>query len=400
MKHVIWQEGSSGPGIDQARGFLCGYFADLLNSAARKGDAIGLPATGPFDANLRTWIRQFQAVFNRSTKPAAMTLKHKLPHGRLPDGGEIDWRTRLVMGIDEKLAGDDAILLPDAVVAKLSPLTALELKAAPPREHYVGNAYRVENLDKLLAALGLTERRVGTVSTKRIAPLDEGRFLVPEGHALYAAAREKSECAALVQSLGVPNTNRWRRGPHVQDIEALAPGTVIATLGEGVYLSDYSGKSHVGIFLDKTRHGLVMLDQWAGSDGKLGIRFKPFSASHHDRPVNMARLIDPNYSYRSSVIDKDGRTSWRHDYSLKTLSVHADLTGDGSAYYILLDDGHVARHDSPDSLRRTKDEDRQVVRAFVNELFEGVDIAGDAKRSGERLREALEGVKPPPLAPR
>jgi hypothetical protein len=215
------------------------------------------------------WVRRFQIAANA-----------KLKKKRLPENGDVDWATRRAMGIDEALADDEAIKLPEGVQAYQLALTASELEAGKRGERFDGRAYRVANLDKLLAALGLGDTKIGTTSDKRIAPLEEGPFLVPQGHVLYGAAADKSECAALVQSFGVSNTNRWRRGPRVQDIETLEPGTVIATLGSGVYLSDYSGKSHVGIFLRKDDLGLVMLDQFRGGEGVLGIRYKKFGAKH------------------------------------------------------------------------------------------------------------------------
>jgi hypothetical protein len=296
------------------------------------------------------------------------------------------------MGISETLADDDAIQLPDVVAVTLA-LTATELEAAKPGERLTGWAYRVKDLDKLLSALGLKDAPVGTVSDKRIAPLEEGSFVVPEGHALYGAAADKSECAALVQSLGVPNTNRWRRGPRVQDIKTLEPGTVIATLGSGVYLSDYSGKSHVGIFLRKTDLGLVMLDQFRGGNGKLGIRFKKFGTPHRRQRVNASKYISPSYSYRMEVVDQHGKKKYARDYSLNTVRYRENLTGDGSEYYVLLDNGNVAREKSDAHRTRTPEENRQAAKELVAELFDGVDIMGP-KDAGEKLRKALEGVKP------
>ena len=396
MKHVVWKEGASGPGVDAVRTFLREYNADVLKLAEqlshRSGPTFTLPASGPFDFNLRGWVRRFQMAANA-----------KLKKKTLPENGDVNWNTRRAMGIDEALAADDAINLPDGVAAAQFALTATEIEAGGPGDRFTGRAYRVANLDKLLASLGLKDAKAGTVSDKRIAPLDEGTFVVSQGHVLYGSAADKSECAALVQAFGVPNTNRWRRGPRVQDIESLTPGTVIATLGTGVYLSDYSGKSHVGIFLRKTDLGLVMLDQFRGGDGTLGIRFKRFGAEHKKTRVKASKFIDPGYSYRMEVTDKRGKKGFARDYSLDTVRYRENLTGDGSEYYVLLDDGGVVREDSTAHKHRTPEENRQAAREFVDELFEGVDIMGP-KDAGEKLRKALEGVKPPvadtPLQPR
>jgi hypothetical protein len=388
MRHVVWKIGSHGPGVDQVRTFLRAYKdnPDVLKLSEQMGHRYGaptfsLPPSGPFDLNLQTWVKRFQADVNAGKKKKI-----------LPETGEVDWKTRAAMGISETLADDDAIQLPDVVAVTLA-LTATELEAAKPGERLTGWAYRVKDLDKLLSALGLKDAPVGTVSDKRIAPLEEGSFVVPEGHALYGAAADKSECAALVQSLGVPNTNRWRRGPRVQDIKTLEPGTVIATLGSGVYLSDYSGKSHVGIFLRKTDLGLVMLDQFRGGNGKLGIRFKKFGTSHRRQRVNASKYISPSYSYRMEVVDQHGKKKYARDYSLNTVRYRENLTGDGSEYYVLLDNGNVAREKSDAHRTRTPEENRQAAKELVAELFDGVDIMGP-KDAGEKLRKALEGVKP------
>ena len=223
MKHVIWKEGTSGPGIDRARAFLRSYFADLLAMAARHGDAMDLPAQGAYDANLRSWVQQFQATFNKSNSPSVRKARAKLG-GLLPSNGDIDWRTRAVMGIDEALADDPPIHLP-AAEAKQSPLTPIELAAARPGERFIGKAYRIEGLDKLLLALGLQDQTVGKTSNKRIAPLDGGYFMVPEDPPSTAPPPTKanvppwsrpSACPTPTAG-GAARTSRtsrtWRRAP-------------------------------------------------------------------------------------------------------------------------------------------------------------------------------------------
>jgi hypothetical protein len=390
MKHVVWEEGSRGAGVDRARAVLRAYYRLQLETD-RMND---LAATGPFDAQLRGWVKRFQFAFNRSKHPAAQNFK-------LPEHGEIDWRTRSALNIDENLAPCDdscrnTVHLPENVVADSTQLTAIEVKARRKGEAFIGSAYRVRNLARLLAVLGLTDQRVGSFSTKRIAPLyGEGYFLVPKGDRLYGDAIPKSECAALPQALKVSNTSQWRRGPRVQDVDFIAPGTVIATLQEGVYLSDYSGKSHVGIFLAKNKDGLIMLDQWIGEGGDLGIRFRRFNLEPgKPRAFDAARyFFDPTISYRKPVV-KDGETFWRHDHSFATVSHGSDVISNGSAYYIVLDDGNVARRDLPDVVPRTAEDTRQAGHAMVNQMFEG--FSGDLKRQGDQLREALEGLKPTP----
>jgi hypothetical protein len=88
----------------------------------------------------------------------------------------------------------------------------------------------------------------------------------------------KNECVHFVQYFGVKNTKTWRRGPRVCDFRPgeLQEGTVIATLRDGEYHSDYSGRSHVGIYLShdsyeqylksKSKTAAVwMMDQYNGN---------------------------------------------------------------------------------------------------------------------------------------
>lgn len=97
----------------------------------------------------------------------------------------------------------------------------------------------------------------------------------------------KNECAQLVQLFGVPHTSAWRRGPQVCH---MAPGTlpvgaVVATLRNNKYYSDYSGRSHVGIYLGHDPYiraegngnagGVRLLDQYNGA--RIEARTKAYS---------------------------------------------------------------------------------------------------------------------------
>ena len=282
------------------------------------------------------------------------------------------------MGIDEALATDNAIEIPDGVVARQRQLTPSELNAAHAGDRFLGSAYRVDGLDKLLEKLGLKDKAQppqDAVSYYRVAPLTEGRFIVPKTHALYGnaavddSAVARSECAALVQCLGVSNTKYWRRGPRVQQMrpQQIERGTVIATLRNGIYLSDYSGQSHVGIYLTHDAGGLWMLDQFAGGSGTVGIRRKVFGARHDERKVKPSDCI--GRSYRREVIDKNGNKIYGQDFRYQTVGKRVTLTSDGSEYYILLDDGKVARQDAAPDLRPSKEESKQFVKELVDEMF-------------------------------
>jgi hypothetical protein len=110
---------------------------------------------------------------------------------------------------------------------------------------------------------------------------------------------KKNECAALVQAFGLPQTKHWRRGPRVLDANPL-PGTVVATLRDDMYHNDYSGRSHVAIFLSKDSGGIHTLEQWNGRDIHRG--YRKFKSDEFGEP------------------DKSGKYGW---------------VDDGDEYYIL-----------------------------------------------------------------
>lgn len=91
----------------------------------------------------------------------------------------------------------------------------------------------------------------------------------------------RNECAQFVQFFGVALTREWRRGPQVCFLNKgdIPVGTVIATLRDGIYHNDHSGRSHVGIYLGHdpfgTKGGGVwMLDQF--NKNPIDKRFRPY----------------------------------------------------------------------------------------------------------------------------
>jgi Putative peptidoglycan binding domain len=115
---------------------------------------------------------------------------------------------------------------------------------------------------------------------------------------------KSNECASLVQAFGLPQTRHWRRGPRVRDMAAVLPGTVVATMRDDRYYSDYSGRSHVAIFLRKDDHGMLTVDQWNGSDiHQEHRRFKPedlgeqrpFPLNKGERPYGWISDADEYY---------------------------------------------------------------------------------------------------------
>ena len=135
-----------------------------------------------------------------------------------------------------------------------------------------------------------------------------------------------NECARLVQAFGCSLTRYWRRGPQVKSLSHIPPGTVIATLRDGVYWNDHSGRSHVGIFdsfilgANGTRTGFRMYDQSNHADIAL-------------RSFKFASGYDPNKLYEK-----------------KKPSAHGDLTipvpgDDGSILgYTVIHDDYYKSH--------------------------------------------------------
>jgi Putative peptidoglycan binding domain len=148
------------------------------------------------------------------------------------------------------------------------------------------------------------------------------RRIIQPGNALPAGIR--NECASLVQYFGIPNTRSWRRGPRVCDMQpgTLPVGTVVATLRDGVYHSDYSGRSHVGIYL---RH-----DAYANGSSSGGVtlmdQFNGHPIAERLKRYNVNGAAEGNKSKGGAWVDASGvshtrRVSW---------------TSDGEEYYVLL----------------------------------------------------------------
>lgn len=138
----------------------------------------------------------------------------------------------------------------------------------------------------------------------------------------------KNECAQFVQYFGVPRTTTWKRGPRVCDLKAseIAEGTVVATLRDGKYHSDYSGRSHVGIYLshdsytdylnDKKSGAVTIMDQWNGA--RIGQRSKRY-AVEADKEGSKSKK---SWTDANGIVHTK-RVSW---------------TSDGEEYYVLLTD--------------------------------------------------------------
>lgn len=86
------------------------------------------------------------------------------------------------------------------------------------------------------------------------------------------------QCVALVQAANpaLGHTAGWTGGAAVQGNTALRPGTAIATFnGADRYANATDGSSHAAIYLGQDQHGMVVMDQWAGSSAS--VRTIPWS---------------------------------------------------------------------------------------------------------------------------
>ncbi len=86
------------------------------------------------------------------------------------------------------------------------------------------------------------------------------------------------QCVALVKaanpSLGP--ASGWVPGASVLGNTTLAPGTPIATFdSSNRYANATDGSSHAAIYLGQDQHGMLVMDQWAGSSA--AVRTIPWS---------------------------------------------------------------------------------------------------------------------------
>lgn len=86
------------------------------------------------------------------------------------------------------------------------------------------------------------------------------------------------QCVALVKAANptLGPASLWTSGAAVQGNTALTPGTPIATFsGTGQYANATDGSSHAAIYLGQNHQGMVVLDQWSGSQA--AVRTIPWS---------------------------------------------------------------------------------------------------------------------------
>jgi hypothetical protein len=191
---------------------------------------------------------------------------------------------------------------------------------------YTGQAFVLEGYEQLIG---------GRVFLRN----DEWTFFDTD-HA-HLAKVDSNECASLVQAFGVPHTSYWRRGPRVKDAGVIKPGTVIATMGDGVYYTDYSGRSHVGIYLGKTDEGITVIDQWNGAN--VGRRLKRYDVEPTLSDYVKDGKKQPDQLWNVPIRDAAGRLLGYGPLPTQdSKGKKFNNTADGDAYFILLADQNVA----------------------------------------------------------
>ncbi|MEG3086527.1 BPSL0067 family protein [Sphingomonas sp. PB4P5] len=212
---------------------------------------------------------------------------------------------------DEPVAGRQQTPAASAPRAAAPPKAAVGKPVVSPgqnRKHrriafpnYAGRGYILQDFEQYD---GYAIRLVGGVS---VAPWDPKKLI-------------KNECAQFVQFFGVPRTREWRAGPQVchQEPGSIPVGTVVATLRDGMYHNDYSGRSHVGIYLGhdpltKKGGGVLLLDQF--NKNPIRRRLKRYD-------------VDANEAGRATKAWTDAAGK-KHDHR-----VH--WSADGEEYFVLL----------------------------------------------------------------
>ena len=137
----------------------------------------------------------------------------------------------------------------------------------------------------------------------------------------------KNECASYVQYFGIPNTKTWLRGPRVCDFKPgeLPEGTVVATLRDGKYYSDYSGRSHVGIYLSHDDYATYL----SSNSGSLGVKIIEQYNGH-----KIWRDIK-RYSVEANEFGKPSSKCWTDSNGI-VRDKRVSWGKDGEEYYILL----------------------------------------------------------------
>jgi hypothetical protein len=158
---------------------------------------------------------------------------------------------------------------------------------------------------------------------KQIREFRNGTFAVnPVGAKRFGI----SECVHLVKYFGVPYTGTWRRGPQVCHFKPgeLPVGTVIATLRDDVYHSDYSGRSHVGIYLGHDDYGAFL----AGRSKTTGVRM---SNQWNGQVVQDSTKA---YAIEADAYGGASKKAWNNNG--KMVKNRLSWTKDGEEYFVVM----------------------------------------------------------------
>ena len=228
-----------------------------------------------------------------------------------------DWRKELGLGFERVSYGN---LCMDPNTETLAPVPGL--------------AYVVSGCEKLAGSRVTCPDGVWL----RHGPADPDRTL-----------QDRNECALYPQCFGVSRCGTWRRGPQVMKLApaSLRPGTVVATMRDGVYHSDYSGRSHVGVFDSFAMQGdkvvgFYLWEQYNGADigrvlKKFGEPYVWWTYEKKSHPENDIPNIDTGYA------GADGKTHWRYEKNLVYKYFRQPWVRYGEEYFVVYSDGKSAR---------------------------------------------------------
>ncbi len=153
--------------------------------------------------------------------------------------------------------------------------------------------------------------------------------IIPGGEALPEGFN--NQCVSFVRYFGLPQTSSWKKGPRVCDFKPgeLPEGTVVATLRDGKFYSDTSGRSHVGIYLSheeyqgyldspNAKSGVWLMDQYFGA--RIDRRQKKYITNADEEKIGSPA--------KKAWIDPEGN---QHENRVKWVD-------DGEEYFVVLTD--------------------------------------------------------------
>jgi outer membrane protein OmpA-like peptidoglycan-associated protein len=136
-----------------------------------------------------------------------------------------------------------------------------------------------------------------------------------------------NQCVSFVRYFGLPQTKTWKKGPRVCDFKPgeLPKGTVIATLRDGTYYSDSSGRSHVGIYIKHDDYQSYLESKAPGSAVVM-------MDQYHKAPI---RIREKKYAVNADEEGKPAKKTWS-DLKGTVHENRVKWVDDGEEYFVVL----------------------------------------------------------------